>query len=228
MQPQDYLKRLQKQFQEHSDLELARGQEAYMRNQFDFHGIKTTARRELQKTFLKKEDLPLRDDLLAIVKNLWEKPQREYQYFAQELFFRFKRELQPQEITVFEYMITHRSWWDTVDFIAANLVGQYFRKFPEQRAEYVERWLATGNIWLQRTAVIFQLKYKKETDTKLLASTIDRLLGSREFFINKAIGWALREYSKTDPQWVVDFVEQTELSRLSRVEGLKWLNRSAR
>lgn len=221
MEPRDYIHQLEKQFHDQADPEIARGQEAYMRNQFEFHGLKTTQRRELQKTFLRKEYLPRRNELAAIVEMLWEKPQREYQYFAQELYFRYKADLQSQDMAVFEYMIITRSWWDTVDFIAVKLVGAYFRSFPGQQQVYVQKWLESENIWLQRTALLFQLKYKEDTDTSLLASTIKALVGSREFFINKAIGWALREYSKTDPQWVMEFVDKTELSGLSRREALR-------
>ena len=218
---QEYLKSLEAQLTMAADPGIARAQEAYMRTRFAFHGVKTVRRRELQKEFLKTENLPPKERLEEIVKNLWEKPEREYQYFAQELLFRYRRELATADISLLEYMITTKSWWDTVDFLAAKLVGAYLQEYPELRREYVEKWLNSGDLWLQRTAVLFQLKYKKETDAALLASTIRCLLGSKEFFINKAIGWALREYSKTDPSWVVDFVENTELSRLSRMEGLR-------
>lgn len=218
---QPCLNSLEDQFALNSDPGTARAQETYLRNQFAFHGIKTTKRRELQKEFLKRENLPPKEQLEAIVKYLWEKPEREYQYFAQELFFRYKRELEVSDIALLEYMITHKSWWETVDFLAAGLVGHYLQKYPELRREYVEKWLDSGHLWLQRTAVLFQLKYKNQTDAALLASAIRPLLGSKEFFINKAIGWALREYSKTDPMWVVEFAGNTELSRLSRVEGLR-------
>jgi len=218
-----YLHELDEQFRLHADPDIARGQAAYMRNQFVYHGIKTSRRRELQKPFLKKENLPEKGDLQQLIKQIWEKPEREYQYFAQELVWRYGDKLQPKDIGLLEYMIVNKSWWDTVDFIATSLAGACFRRFPEQREEYVNKWLESGNIWLQRTALLFQLKYKTGTDTSLLATTIKALGGSREFFINKAIGWALREYSKTNPQWVVEFVKNTELSNLSRREGLRFV-----
>ncbi len=83
----------------------------------------------------------------------------------------------------------------------------------------------SGNMWLQRTALLFQLKYKKATDTKLLTDYILKLQGSKEFFINKAIGWILREYSKTESDWVIEFVKKHQLAPLSHKEALKWLNR---
>ena len=118
-------------------------------------------------------------------------------------------------------MITHKSWWDTVDYIAANLLGTYFKLYPEQRQIYVKNWLASGNFWLQRSAILFQLKYKDQVDTEMLSHVITSLLGSKEFFINKAIGWMLREYGKTNPAWVVDFVNGHQLEKLSQKEALR-------
>ena len=221
MNDKRYIECLAAQFRRNSDPETALGQKAYMRNKFEFYGIKSSERRELLKSFLKKESLPPKEDLGEKVQRLWEMSEREYQYFAQELFFKYKKKLQAEDMICLEYMITHRSWWDTDDFIAVKLVGEYFKWFPEGRGDYTRKWIASGNIWLQRTAILFQLKYKEKTDTALLASTIYALLNSREFFINKAIGWVLREYSKTDPKWVVDLVENTELNRLSRMEALR-------
>lgn len=120
-------------------------------------------------------------------------------------------------------MVTHKSWWDTVDYISIKLMGAYFKKFPEQRELYVKKWLASENIWLQRSALLFQLKYKENLDTTILSNAINYLVGSKEFFINKAIGWVLREYSRTNPKWVVDFVEKTNLNSLSRREALSLL-----
>lgn len=122
-------------------------------------------------------------------------------------------------------MITHKSWWDTIDFIASNLVGAYFKHFPEVKVNTIKKWLASENIWKQRTALLFQLKYKDQLDTSLLKYIIISLLGSDEFFINKAIGWILREYSKTNPEWVLSFTAENKLDKLSQREALKWLNR---
>jgi len=154
---------------------------------------------------------------------LWHKPQRDYHYFAQELLFKYHQHFEKKDITIFEFMAVHNSWWDTVDFIATKLMGTYFKKFPENRKIYVEKWLKSNNIWLQRSALLFQLKYKERLDTQVLAAAINSLIGSKEFFINKAIGWVLREYSRTNPQWVLDFVYNTNLHSLSRREALRLL-----
>lgn len=217
----DYIPTLLKVFKLNTNTKIALEQSAYLRNQFEFFGIKTTERRALQQTFLANEMLPDKKELGGIISALWKQPQRECQYFAQELAFKYLKQIEIQDIQLYEYMVVNQSWWDTVDFIATKLMGAYFKKFPEQRAIYVKKWLKSGNIWLQRCAILFQLKYKKETDTTLLSDTINILLGSKAFFINKAIGWILREYSRTNPEWVINFAENTALSPLSKKEALR-------
>ncbi len=192
-----------------------------MRNLFEFYGVKTPIRRELQKTFLAKENIPDKSELEAIIRLLWDRPQRELQYFAQELVFKYYKDYDEKDISLFEDMITHKSWWDTVDFIAAKPVGKYFIKFPEQIGPCVQRWLSSEDIWLQRTALLFQLTYKEKTNTVLLTKVINSLTGTDEFFINKAIGWILRSYAKVNPEWVKKFVKQTTLHPLSKREALK-------
>ena len=156
-----------------------------------------------------------------IIKILWEKPEREYQYFSQELLYKYHKKIDVDDIKIFEYMITHKSWWDTVDLISSKLVGEYFKIFPSERNKYINKWLSSNNMWLQRASVLFQLGYKKELDTDLLSYIISSLLGSDEFFINKSIGWILRQYSRVNPKWVVEFVEKTELDKLSVRESLR-------
>ncbi|MDP3944743.1 MAG: DNA alkylation repair protein [Lutibacter sp.] len=206
---------------QHANPNIALEQKAYMRNQFEYYGIKSAERREIQKPFLIKEFLPKKDELGKTVIFLWEKPQRDYQYFAQELAFKYVKQFEKKDIALFEYMVTHKSWWDTVDFIAAKLMGEYFKKYPEQKEVSVKKWLLSNNIWLQRCALLFQLKYKENLDPVLLSATINSLLGSKEFFINKAIGWILREFSKTNPTWVKEFSDKTALSNLSKKEALR-------
>ncbi|TVR86129.1 MAG: hypothetical protein EA411_11310 [Saprospirales bacterium] len=122
-------------------------------------------------------------------------------------------------------MVTQKSWWDTVDFIASKIAGHYFIKFPDERLAAVEKWIAGENIWLIRTALLFQLHYKEDTDTHLLSKVIKSQIGSDEFFINKAIGWILRNYRRVNPNWVKAFTDQTNLHPLGRSEGLRLLKR---
>ena len=216
-----FVKNLEIEFKKNADKTNANGQEAYMRHQFKFYGLKAPKRREIQKPFLTKENLPEKSELEPIIKALWTKPQRDFQYVGQELVFKYAKQFEKKDIELLEYMVTHKSWWDTVDYIAANLVGTYFKIYPEEIKTTISYWLASKNIWLLRSALLFQLKYKEELDTVLLSNIITHLLGSKEFFINKAIGWILREYSKTNSKWVVEFANKTKLDNLSKREGLR-------
>ncbi|PID68084.1 MAG: DNA alkylation repair protein [Flavobacteriia bacterium] len=209
-------------YQSHANPGRASQQKAYMKGHFDFFGITAPERKILNRTLFKKAHLPTKQEAFTVIKELWAQPQRELQYFAMELAEKYLKQPAIEDIDLYAYMITHKSWWDSVDFIAGTLVGGYFRVFRFERDPVVTEWLASGNIWLQRTCLLFQLKYKAQTDTLLLYRAVYRLLGTKEFFINKAIGWALREYSKTNPVWVQEVVEELdELSNLSRREALK-------
>jgi 3-methyladenine DNA glycosylase AlkD len=220
-----YVSEVETAFKNHANPENAEGQKAYMRNQFDFLGIKSPIRKEIQQSFLRKKNLPPKEELENIVKSLWDKPQREFQYFALELADKYTRQVEAEDIILFEWMVTHKSWWDTVDFVAPRLMGNYFKLFPDLRDKKVEAWLNSENRWLIRSALLFQLKYNAKLDTLFLEHVINSLLGSKEFFINKAIGWILRQYSKSHPQWVIDFVNRTNLDPLSRREALKVIER---
>lgn len=219
----DFLETLRFEFEANADMNIATQQKAYLKDQFSFYGIKTPLRRAIQQPFLVRAHLPPKENMEELVRTLWNLPQREYHYFAQELSLKYKKYFDIDDISLFEFMITHNSWWDTVDFIATKLIKAYFHRFPEQRSAYIKKWLSSGNIWLQRSCLLCQLLEKDKTDVSLLKRVITSLLGSKEFFINKAIGWALRDYSRTDPDWVVHFVKSHDLNPLSKREGLKLL-----
>lgn len=209
-------------YRDHANSSYAGQQKKYMKNKFEFFGLPSPYRRELNRKFLTKTNLPEKQEAFLIIKELWQQPQRELQYFALDLAEKYVKQPEEKDIAFYTYLITHKSWWDTVDFIAATLVGSYFRMFSFERESIINKWLNSGNIWLQRTSLIFQLKYKTDTDALLLYKVIRQLLGTKEFFINKAIGWSLREYSKTDSKWVIQTVEKlNDLSYLSRKEALK-------
>lgn len=221
----EFIDTLSIEFESHQNATIASKQKAYMRNKFEFYGIKTQERRIIQQPFLDKAHLPNKEDLYNIVKTLWGKPQRDYQLFSQEFVFKYVKHFEKHDIELLEYMVVNKSWWDTVDFIAYKLIGAYFKSYPDEIQHYVTKWLSSNNIWLQRSALLFQLKYKKDLDPILLQSSINTLLGSNEFFINKAIGWVLREYSRTNPKWVMEFVNKTpQLSALSKKEALRLMN----
>jgi len=209
-------------FEQNANPAQAGPMKKYMRDQFEYLGIKSPQLSDLLKIFIQQNGLPPLDQLDPISRELWSLPQREFQYTATGFLGRLENKLEPEFITTIEYLLITKSWWDTVDTIAGHTVGTHFRRFPKVREKYLKKWRKSDNFWLRRTTLLFQLGYKKETDFDLLCEIIHENLGTDEFFINKAIGWALRQYAWTDPKPVRKFVKATEeLHPLSRREALK-------
>lgn len=221
MTNEQYIKGIENLFSKNGNPERAKGAENYLLNQFKFFGLDTTKRRLLSKEFIIQNGIPEQNDLKKLVHLLWKKEQRELQYFGMELLEKKNKETGKTGINLYEYLIVHKSWWDTVDFIAPKLVAGLFLRYPEMIKKVIPGWVSSGNIWLNRSALLFQLKYKEKTDSKLLFKTIQSFNKEKEFFIRKAIGWSLREYSKTNPDEVMNFVNSTPLSGLSKREALK-------
>ena len=215
-----YIEPIYRQFLEAADEKKAAAARAYMRDQFDFFGVPMPLRRQLCKTYM-KQSLPALRQLSPICRELWSLPERECQYFAIELVMSFRKQWEEDFIRLFEWMIIHKSWWDTVDYIAAALTGPYFTMFPEKIKKVTGAWNRSDDVWLQRSSLLFQNKYKKQTDIELLSAYVRRLAGSKAFFVQKAIGWTLREYSKTNPGWVARFVREQPLAAVSKKEALK-------
>ena len=218
-----YLIPVKKAFRQHTDPVKAAGAKAYMRNQFDFFGIQTPIRRQISKEIF-QAGLPEIDALPIIIRDAWAQSEREFQYFAIELAGAMKNQWLPDMVPLIEKMITQKSWWDSVDHIATWILGPYFQKYPNQIKDVTYKWNQSDNFWLQRSSIMFQKSYRSKTDTKLLTDYILHCAGSKEFFIQKAIGWALREYAKTNADWVKKFVNTNELPVLSRREALKHFN----
>ena len=221
MEATNYVKKLEKHFSVIGDPQVSEKASRYLLNQFPFFGLTSPVRKIASREFLSKEGLPEIDKSYEVVQLLWTKKHRELHYFAQELLEKRIKELGPDDLNLMTELVTHNSWWDTVDFIAPKLIGNIFRRYPQVINKHVPAWLKSGNIWLIRSALLFQLKYKKETDKELLFKIIRSCAEEKDFFIRKAIGWSLREYSKTDPEAVRAFVGGTKLSPLSRKEALK-------
>jgi len=178
------------------------------------------------KEYLNNHLLPERKELHKIVKELWKLDERELHYFAIELLIKCKKQWTVEDASILEYLLTKKSWWDTVDYLAPHVAGAWFKEFPEHIKLITERWNSSENIWLQRTSILFQLKYKEDTDLKLLSKYIKRISSPNEFFVQKAIGWILREYSKTDNAIVQQFADTEKLMPLSKREALKVIERN--
>ena len=216
-----YIIPLKALFEQNADPTQAVPIKKYMRNQFEYLGIKTPQNKVMLKQFTSEYGLPSINDLDMITRELWALPEREFQYIALSLLRKFEKQLPAEFIDTMEYLIVTKSWWDTVDAIAGHTVGTHFQRYPAIKKKYLARWRKSENFWLRRTTILFQLNYKKETDFDLLCDLIRENLDSKEFFINKAIGWSLRQYARVDPKAVKKFVKSTPLHPLSRREALK-------
>jgi 3-methyladenine DNA glycosylase AlkD len=201
----------------------AKQMKAYMKNHFNFYGVSAPERKVIfvQWLPLVKHHQP---DFWSLIRELWEKDEREYQMIALELLQkRAKKDYSVDDWIEFEWILTQKSWWDTVDLIASNCVGVYLQRFPEKREEVIQLWRSSDNIWLNRTCLLFQLKYGNKTDFALLTDLIASFKGNNEFFIQKAIGWSLRQYSKADAEAVRTYLKTSELTGLALREASKYV-----
>lgn len=202
--------------------ERARQMKCYMRNQFDFYGIDAKSVKQLTARFIAQHQGAI-PSLIDRIDWCWQQPQREWQYIGQQQLYRWRKELRLDDQAWLTSLTLQKAWWDTVDFLASNCWGHYFRQFPDQREALLPHWIDGEEMWLQRVAILFQLKYQEQTDMEWLLRAIEPLKGASAFFIQKAIGWALRQYAKTNPDEVRRYVEGAGLSPLSEREATKHL-----
>ncbi|XP_059165606.1 uncharacterized protein LOC131948107 [Physella acuta] len=222
-------------FEKLRDTTKAVGMCKYMRNQFEYFGIPTPQRRDVYKNLWKDVRLLNSSELRTLACQTWFSPEREFQYFTAELLERevlriYSDDNQSPENTVLKaldfvktFLLHEKSWWDTVDTLAPKVVGQLYKQSPDVVGPVLDQWNVDRNRWLCRTSIIFQLGYKADTDAERLFRYCLKVGNEEEFFIQKGMGWALREYHKTDPEAVRNFVlkNKSKLSALSIREALK-------
>lgn len=201
--------------------EEARPMEAYMKHHFPFLGIKSPVRKETMKEFFSTHQLPNEDTFFEEAWSIYTLPEREYQYAAIALLSKKLESLTIADLGFIEKMIIEKSWWDSVDSIAPTIVGDVVKKDRLNGKQIMYQWSDSDNMWLNRSAILHQLKYKNDTNEKMLMEIILKHAQSNEFFIQKAIGWVLREYAKTNSTFVNQFVEDHTLKPLSKREALK-------
>ncbi|MEU5281419.1 DNA alkylation repair protein [Streptomyces asoensis] len=195
---------------------------AYMKDVAPFLGLPTLARRALSRTVLAGTARPDERDCAAIALRCWALPEREYHYFAVDYLRRSAPRLSSAFLPVARRLVTTTSWWDTVDPLAAHVVGALVAAEPALGAE-MDAWIADEDLWVVRTALLHQLPRKGRTDADRLFRYCLRQSGHPDFFVRKAIGWALREYAKTDPAAVLAFVtrERHRFAPLTVREALR-------
>ena len=213
-----------------ADPERARQQEAYMKSQMPYFGLSVPRCRRIAHDLLREYPPQNSKAWVTSILLLWrEATHREERYVAIELLLhkKFTHWLVPYQLPVVEELVVTGAWWDFVDALAARGVGTMLVNDLIQTKRILLKWAKDQNIWKRRVAILAQLKSKTNTDVELLSNCIKPSIGHSEFFLRKGIGWALREYSKTDSDWVKEFVEKhPDLSDLSRREALKHITRA--
>ena len=205
-----------------ADPERAAAMRAYMKDVAPFLGIPSPERRALSRSVLQGTPRPDERDCTAVALRCWRLPEREYQYFAVDLLRRHVRRLSSGFLPVARHLVTTVPWWDTVDALAAHVVGGLVAADPALTAD-MDAWIEDDDLWVVRTALLHQLRYGERTDPGRLFAYCLRQSGHPDFFVRKAIGWCLREYAKTDPDAVRDFLarEGGRFAPLSVREALK-------
>lgn len=209
----------------HGDSVRALSMSQYMRNKFEFIGLGSPLRKELIKEYLRESKQLSVVEIIEDVAFLWNDKYRESQYVATDLLIRNKKRLTPDHLNFIEFLITNKSWWDTVDAIASHIVGEIFKKIDDSRISYTRKWLQSDSIWLNRTCLLYQLKYGDKTNLELLYSYISEVKHKEDFFIQKAIGWSLRQASKFYSDEIRLFADKAGLSKLAYKEATKLLPR---
>jgi len=220
--PNLFLDELRKECAMHANPDKAVQQQAYSKSALQFWGISKPMLEKLSKPLIARAIPPTAAAYQEMIIFLTTNATHREEWYVMLLYARRYRIRQATHLETYTTIIRMTQWWDIVDDSAANLVGYSLREVPE-RSCYLLNWITDTNLWVRRTAILAQLKYKEATDKELLATLVLTVAHEKQFFMRKAIGWALREYAKTDAAWVKEFVSahKQKLSPLSVKEALK-------
>ena len=209
-------------FEENRNELLAESMSKYMQDKFRFLGVRGATRTEIYKKYFPDARKTKTIDW-DFVENCWNKEEREFQYVVVYYLKAMQKFLKREDISKLKYLIVTKSWWDTVDLLA-KVIGSLVIRI-EGYDQIMLEWSKDSNIWLKRVAMLHQLSFKEKVDEGLLEKILLANLGDNEFFINKAVGWALRDYSKFNPEWVKEFIENNKMNmaNLSLREASKYL-----
>lgn len=216
-----WLAPLHASFKRHACAPNAVGAFAYMKGIAPFIGLMTDKRRALVREHIAEQGAPGLDRLPEIARAAFACNEREMHYTAVDLLRKYAKKLGPEHLPLVEELITTKSWWDTVDILAIHVIGAILKAHPKQIPKWNKRWINSPNLWLNRTAILFQAAWKEDTDRELLFANIEQHATHKDLFIRKAIGWALRSLAETDPAAVKAFVRSHQLAPLSEREALR-------
>jgi len=229
MTPKQFVLAVQGAFTPWADAARAEQMKAYLLDQFEFLGLSAPARREAVKG-IGKVQWQSAHDLLAAAELLWQKPQREYRYTAVDLLRKHSSLLSVNDLPAIQALLLRDAWWETVDGLSAVIADLLHRAVLQKpnAATVMDAWLGHSSHWVRRSAMLHQLGWRLDTDTARLFGYAQTLAGEKEFFIRKAIGWALRDYARWNPEEVTDFLvkHRPVLSGLTMREAAKHLNLS--
>jgi len=218
----DIREALKYRFEQNANEENAVAMKAYMKGRFDLYGIKTPVRKSLYKDLMSETKKWSYLEIESMLVWCWDQDQRDYQYFGLDLLQRHQKKLPAESLEILKFLISSKSWWDTVDLLASNPLGTICRKYESASTE-MDNWIKSDDMWLRRSAIIYQLKSKDKVDEERLFRYCDLCKHESEFFIRKAIGWALRQHSRVAPEKILTYVAKNEdsLSGLSKREALR-------
>ncbi|XP_068756558.1 uncharacterized protein [Montipora capricornis] len=221
----DLVEKIAREFRKNADPKKSLPMKKYMRDQFEYFGLSSPLRKTVAKEFLQQKLNS--EDIREFVVLLWAKPEREFQYFALDYLEKNMDASTEFEANIkcMEHLITTKSWWDTVDALASKMVGRLVQQHPKKGKPLMKEWIDHENMWLRRTALLHQLSYKDETDEEILFSFCSKRADEKEFFIRKAIGWALRQHAWRSSASVKRYLlkNKKKLSALSFKEAAKHL-----
>lgn len=204
-------------------LENKRPMENYMKNHFTFLGIKSPDRKRQSKDFIKaSKQMPL-SELFKLTKEMYNKSEREYQYIAIDMIEANVKRLDWEELKKYSVFVQDKSWWDSTD-AWRKVFGLHLLRCPDDKDRVFYHFYQHENMWMRRISIILQLNEKENTSTTLLELAILNDINTQEFFIQKAIGWSLRQYGKVNSQWVIDFTNKQNLTSFAKKEALKLIN----
>ena len=201
---------------------LAESMSKYMQDKFRFLGVRGASRTKIYKKYFPEARKSKEIDW-EFIENCWNKEEREFQYVVVYYLKAMQKFLKREDISRLKYLIVTKSWWDTVDLLA-KVIGSLVIRI-EGYDQIMLEWSKDSNIWLKRVAILYQLSLKEKVDKQILERILVDNLGDSEFFINKAIGWALRNYSKYNPEWVREFIKKNKdnMANLSIREASKYI-----
>lgn len=222
MIPEALLKNFRTSLKTLGDPDRALSMQAYMKDQFTYYGVSSPVRKKLQLDLFPRRSEVTLLFYQTFFELAWQEEEREMKYVALDFARKFLMKREPSLVDFFEPFITEQSWWDTVDALVPNVIGPLVFGDSSASKSLMNKWIRHDNFWLQRSALILQLSYRDKTNFDLLKELILYRQHSREFFVRKAAGWALRQYAKFAPEEVLLFIEENpQLSGLTRREAIR-------